>query len=112
MLQNASRPASVAQSGARGMVRARRVCVRGAGVLALALGLGGGVGVTSAVAALPLPDGRVYEQVSAVKKNGNEAGVTTSSGVGAITTQARYGTAALGGGAVAYWQVGPAGETS
>src|SRR5437660_10057409 len=99
MLQNASRPPRVAQRGARGMVRARRVCLRGAGVLALALGLGGGVGGTRALAALP--DGRVHEQVSALKKNGNEAGVTTSSGGGAgVLTSAHYGTAAPVGGAV------------
>jgi hypothetical protein len=110
MLQkNASRPASAAQRGAGGIVRARRVCVRGAGVLALALGLGGGVAGTSAVAALP--DGRVYEQASAVKKNGSEAAVRTGTGPGGVLTSGAYASAAPGGGAVAYWQEGPAGET-
>jgi hypothetical protein len=74
--------------------------------------LGLSVGVASPARAT-LPDGRVYEQVSAVKKNGNEAGVRTGPGPGGgILTSGAYGSAAPGGGTVAYWQEGPAGETS
>src|SRR2546422_2008972 len=60
------------------------------------------VGVTGLAAAAGLPDGRVYEQASAVKKNGNEAGVGLVPFGGEVLAVPGYGTAAAGGGAVAY----------
>jgi DNA-binding beta-propeller fold protein YncE len=55
-----------------------------------------------------LPDERVYEQVSAQKKNGDDAGVV-SQGSGVFPS---YAAASSGGDRVAYRQQGPSGNTS
>lgn len=55
-----------------------------------------------------LPDERVYEQVSAQKKNGDDAGVV-SQGSGVFPS---YAAASPGGDRVAYRQQGPSGNTS
>jgi hypothetical protein len=55
-----------------------------------------------------LPDGRVYEQVSSQKKNGNEAGIELQSG-GLVPG---YAVATPDGERVVFFQVGPSGETS
>jgi hypothetical protein len=57
-----------------------------------------------------LPDGRVYEQVSPQKKNGNEAGALVEAGTTHVATA--YATTTVGGDRVAYYQNGPFGETS
>jgi hypothetical protein len=88
------------------MVRVRGLVCTALAALAAALG------VTGAAAAAGPPDGRVYEQVSAEKKNGNEAGVTLGATPAGIVTVGSYGFAAPGGGAVTYYQEGPFGETS
>lgn len=59
-------------------------------------------------AAVGLPDGRVYEQVSSMKKAGNEAGIETS---GSGEVGFAYGVASADGEHVVYKQVGPSGET-
>src|SRR5438067_7115600 len=63
-------------------------------------------------AATALPDGRVYEQASPQKKNGNEAGVKLGSRPGEVVPVGAYANSAPDGGAVAYYLGGPAGETS
>jgi hypothetical protein len=75
-----------------------RTCVMGLIVPALGLPASGAL-------AAGLPDGRAYEQVSEVQKNGNEAGI------GSGTLGVGYATAALSGERIVYFQVGPAGET-
>jgi hypothetical protein len=102
MLRGQSGPAA-----AVGRRRRRRVggaCVLAAAVVVFALKLG----VAGAAWAV-LPDGRVYEQVSAAKKNGNEAATELQH----VThkTLGSYATADAGGGMIAYAQGGPAGET-
>jgi hypothetical protein len=57
-----------------------------------------------------LPDGRVYERVSSQQKNGNEAGIENNGQNG--EPGAAYATASPGGDRVAYFQLGPSGETS
>jgi hypothetical protein len=78
-------------------------------LVALALDAANAGSTAPSVGATTLPDGRVYEQVSSQKKNGNEAGVTV---VGIATTLGGYGTASPAGDVLAYTQVGPSGETS
>jgi hypothetical protein len=61
-----------------------------------------------------LPDGRVYEQVSPVNKNGNSAGATTlPEAAGAIAgTTDHYGFAAADGDSVLFEGTGPMGEAA
>jgi hypothetical protein len=81
-------------------------------LVALRLGLAGAASAAPSTGLSGLPDGRVHEQVSAVKKNGNEAGVSLGGGGPAgIRTAGAYANSAPGGGAVAYLQEGPVGET-
>jgi hypothetical protein len=54
-----------------------------------------------------LPDGRVYEQVSPLEANGNEAGAATQGS----EVHAQYGIASADGNHVLYSQRGPFGET-
>ena len=69
--------------------RARRIgrvdasCLLAAAVLVFAVKL-----AVAAAAWAELPDGRVYEQVSSQKKNGNEAGVILKLEAGGVTTRA------------------------
>ena len=60
-------------------------------VFALTLAVAGADSATASAAPTALPNARVYEQVSAQKKNGNEAGVILVQGLGSkVTTQAAY----------------------
>ncbi|HEY1687988.1 MAG TPA: hypothetical protein VGF95_03905 [Solirubrobacteraceae bacterium] len=56
---------------------------------------------------LGLPDGRVYEQVSASQKNGNNAGVEVGPGGPGVM----YAVGSENGERVVYYQIGPSGET-
>jgi hypothetical protein len=96
--------------------------VTGACVM-LALGLGVAAAAGSGGEQLKLPpgvavnnagisglaDGRVYEQVSSQKKNGNEAGIELQPNG---STAAAYAAAAGGGNRVVYSQPGPSGQTA
>ncbi len=59
-----------------------------------------------------LPDGRAYEQVSPVDKDGNEAGTGTNPTSGGASATLRYGLAAPDGNAVLFEGTGPMGESS
>jgi hypothetical protein len=59
-----------------------------------------------------LPDGRVYEQVSPVDKDGNEAGAGTNAAAEEIGAAHHYGLAASDGNAVLFEGTGPMGESS
>jgi hypothetical protein len=107
MLRRPSWPASAVKCSARHVGSVDAACVLAAAVLVFALKLG-----VAAAALTGPPDGRVYEQVSAAKKNGNEAGVALGTVGGQLTTLGSYADSAPGGGAVAYYQEGPAGETA
>src|SRR5439155_15921358 len=112
MLRTPFRRGCSAQRGAGRLLRLGGASVRGiVGVLALAIALALSVGVGAAATA-GLPEGRVYEQVAAAKKNGNEAGVSLGTGAGKVLPFGGYANSSAGGAAVAYLQEGPAGETS
>jgi hypothetical protein len=93
-----------------------RVVVALVGLVGVSWGLAGAASGFASVEGPPvasavhgLPDGRVYEQVSPVDKNGNEAGATTSPyQTGALK---RYGWAARDGEAVLFEGTGPMGES-
>jgi hypothetical protein len=76
-------------------------------VLAGAIAIAGLGAATPAMAAAALPDGRVYERVSAEKRNGNLAGVHPRAN-GKLFAPYAAATSS----AIAYWGGGPQGETS
>jgi len=59
-----------------------------------------------------LPDNRVYEQVSPVNKNGNQAGASTSTSIVGNVDRDHWGYAALDGNSVLFEGSGPMGETA
>lgn len=59
-----------------------------------------------------LPDGRVYEQVSPVDKNGNEAGAGTNKNAQDVGAENHLAIAAPDGNAVLFEGTGPMGESS
>jgi hypothetical protein len=110
MLRGPSRPALAVTCSVRRVVRVGVACVLAAAVVAfvLALAVAGADSATASGGPTALPDGRVYEQASSQKKNGNEAGV----GLSGRTAEGAYGQASPDGDAVVYTQEGPSGETS
>src|SRR5438067_129882 len=100
--------------GAHQACRVSGLWTLGATVVQLAVFLGVAVltGAAPPAAAAGLADGRVYEQASAVKKNGNEAGVKLGTVPGKVVPVGAYANSAPDGGAVTYYLGGPAGETS
>src|SRR5438093_13770779 len=90
------------------MLRIRMLFGAVLAVQAIALAVASVGSAAASEGATALPDGRVYEQASSPRKNGNEAGVNLRQG----RVFGGYAAAAPGGGAVAYSQPGPSGETS
>jgi hypothetical protein len=76
------------------------------------LAIAGGAAVmlvaSYAEAAAALPDGRVYEQVSPIQKNGSQAGIRISNS----TDAPGYSVTTLGGNAAVFAQSGPFAETA
>src|SRR5262249_34659465 len=97
-----------ARTRARRWGRSAAACRLGGASAALlpALGTGGASGTPGGPAGPP--DARAYEQVSSQHKNGNEAGINLRVG----SPIAAYASALPGGDRVAYFQLGPSGQTS